>query len=421
MDRGQGAQDGGAVEDLLIPLGAGSIFDHDGLSNTSSSWALFTQNDIHLTDRLSITAGGRYTSEHLTQILTNWDYAVATGVFTCEGGVVVGGFPFQHKGLPLPVPGNPDSCAYVNVTTGPFAGQGSALGVNNSFVDATFTGWSYVFSLNFQVTPDILVYAKTARGFRGGAFGRNNAPAALPENDTDYEIGLKSQWLDRRLRFNVAIYETDYNNKQVSSLACNDGTPPPCGNGVGFTTVVLNAATAKISGVEIQGDIRPFDGLSIYGEASYLDAHYTDWPNAVTSDGTPLAGGNVRGIQLAVQPNWAGSLGGRYEHALGPGVGSIQLDYQYIGRIPLTPLNNQALVPDAVELQEQRAIGLVNGRLEYRFTDLELSLAIWCRNCTNVIWGREGISAGFTGGVGHQTMQAPRMFGFTVRKTFGRD
>jgi len=436
MDRGKGVQQAGAVDDILAPLGlsfaAAPLFAHDGLSNTSSSWAVFTQNDIKVLDwdggGLSITAGGRYTSEHLTQILSNWDYNIVSGTFTCEGGYLLpNGFPLTAKGLPLPVAGNKDSCGYVNVTTGNHTaaapGPASAVGPGDSFDSATFTGWSYLFSLNFQVNRDLMFYAKTSRGFRGGAFGRNNAPAALPEIDTDYELGMKSQWFDRKLRFNVSIYQTDYSNKQVSSLACNDGSAAPCGAS-GFTTVVLNAATARIRGVEFQGDVHPFEGFTIYGEGSYIDAKYVHWPNAVSGDGVPLTNlgiscGCADGIQLATSPTWSGSIGGRYEHPFGPGVGSFQLDYQYIGKVPLTPINNQTQVPDSVEGQEQGAVGLLNGRLEYKFTDLNLSMAIWCSNCTNVVWGREGISAGFTGGIGHRLMQAPRMFGFTLRKSFG--
>jgi iron complex outermembrane receptor protein len=427
MDRGKGVQQAGAIDETLGALGiAPPMFAHDGLSNTSSSWAIFTQNDIHITDKLSITAGGRYTSEHITQILANWDYNIFTGAFTCEGGVLVGSppVPITNKGLPLPVAGQKDSCGYVNVTTGPAAGQGSALAWNGvSFNNATFTGWSYLFSLNYQVTPDIFVYAKTSRGFRGGAFGRANGPAALPETDTDYELGFKSQWFDHRLRFNVALYQTDYSNKQVSSQICNDGSTPPCG-AIGFTTVVRNAATARIRGVELQGDAHPFEGMSIYGELSYIDAKYTDWPNAVSYEGIPLntlgiPSGNAKGLALAVSPTWQGSIGGRYEHPFGPGVASIQLDYQYIGSLYFNALNNQFFVPDSIEQQIQGAVGLLNGRLEYKFTDMNLSLAIWCTNCTNVVWGREGISAAYTGGIGHVVVQPPRMFGFTIRKAFG--
>ncbi|MDB5447343.1 MAG: TonB-dependent receptor, partial [Phenylobacterium sp.] len=101
------------------------------------------------------------------------------------------------------------------------------------------------------------------------------------------------------------------------------------------------------------------------------------------------------------------------------GVGAAQVDYSYRGSTPLTPINNQVLVPDAIERDLNRAVGLLNARLEYRREDLGLTGSVWVTNLTNEKYGYEGISAGFTGGIGHEVVQAPRMWGVTVRKTFG--
>src|SRR5690606_34027407 len=109
---------------------------------------------------------------------------------------------------------------------------------------AKFSGTSYLASLNFQMTPDHLLYFKTARGFRGGALqGRDaDAPAVAPETATDYEIGFKGDFFDKRLRTNVAIYQTNYTNKQEQQITTNS---------VGAATTILrNAAEARIRGAE---------------------------------------------------------------------------------------------------------------------------------------------------------------------------
>ena len=409
-DKGKGSQQAGALEELTaVAAGAPLLFGHAGQLNTTETWALFTQNDFKFNDVFSVTFGVRYTEEKIGQDLADWTYSTITGNYTCNGalpnGTVVSFAPAD--------PHNFQGCTNNVLATGP----------NNLFTRAKSNGTSYLLSFNFQLTPDKLLYVKTARGFRGGAFGRSAQIPASPEIDVDYEIGFKADWLDKRLRTNAAVYQTNYDNKQVSSLSCIGGSPPPCGS-AGFTTQLLNAATARIRGVELEFQAVPMQGLSIYGSGSYTDAVYVNWPNAVSGDGTPLSqagvpSGNAAGIPLAVTPTWQGSVGARYEMPFYNGVGAAQVDYNYRGSTPLTPINNQILVPDAIERDMQRAIGLLNARLEYRRDDLGLSGSVWVTNLTDEKYGYEGISAGFTGGIGHLVVQAPRMWGVTVRKTFG--
>src|SRR5690606_138379 len=114
-----------------------------------------------------------------------------------------------------------------------------------------FSGTSYLASLNLQFTPDHLLYIRTARGFRGGALqGRDaDAPAVAPETATDYEIGFKGDFFDKRLRTNVAVYQTNYTNKQEQRITLNSQ---------GATTTILqNAAEARIRGAEIEVIAQP--------------------------------------------------------------------------------------------------------------------------------------------------------------------
>jgi len=121
----------------------------------------------------------------------------------------------------------------------------------------------------------------------------------------------------------------------------------------------------------------------------------------------------------SIQDYLAKNVGARYEMPVAGGTGAAQLDYSYRGSLPLTPINNQALVPDAVERDMNRALGILNGRLEYKREDLGLTGSVWVTNLTDEKYGYEGISAGFTAGISHLVVQAPRMWGVTVRKTFG--
>jgi len=483
-DLGHGAQAVLTPDSLQVPVnlvdlaagrtlgapGSSTVFtasDHDGLANRTNSWSLFTQEDFKITDWFTLTAGFRYTHEHLTEVLSNWDYAyfpaivqgtsIPAGGYTCEGGTLgSNGAATTILGLPLPIPGNPDSCAYAQGANG-LGAFGTAFGPNGSFQDAYFKGTSYLLSGNFQITPDVLLYVKTSRGFRGGAFGRTNAPAAKPEIATDYEVGFKAEFWHHRIRANLAVYDTEYTNKQVSVLTCNGGFQPPCPSG--FSTAVLNAASARMRGVEFEGMIRPFEGLTISGNFSYTQAIYTKWIGAVTGDGNALCiirpdlsgvitnpatgaaitsatcnptgggappsyipnpSGDASGLPLGVTPTYQGSVTGRYEHPIGPGMGAVQIDYQYIGSVPITPINHQILVPLDIERYIQRGVGLVDLRAEFSLPERGLTFAAWVTNVGNVYWGRQGISALFAGGIGHILVSPPRMFGLTIRQSFGR-
>jgi iron complex outermembrane receptor protein len=405
-DDGNGSQNAGALEEFTaVATGSPVLFAHDGLENKSDTWALYTQNDIRFTDRVSITLGARYTEERIEQTLADWDYITATNTFVCHGSLANG----AATNYAPPIPGNPDSCATSIFSTGP----------NNSFARGTFSGTSYLASFNFQITPQHLFYAKTARGFRGGAFGRTTQVPAAPEFATDYELGFKGDWLDRRLRTNVAIYQTNYDNKQVSSLQCTGGVAPPSPAGAGFTTKLLNAATARIQGFEAEFQALPMEGLSVWGNISYTNAKYLRWDNAVSGSGIPLT--SAAGLDIAVTPDWQGAIGARYEMPVASGVGAVQLDYIYRGETALTPINNDPSLSDSIERDMLGSVGLINARLEYSLEDQGLTFALWGANLTDEEYGLPGITSAYTGGIAHRMTEAPRTYGVTVRKTFGSE
>lgn len=407
-DDGKGSQESMNAVELTYALsfigfgnGAPPISDHDGLKNTTNTWAIYTQEDFHFNRMISLTVGGRYTSEDISQILANWNYDATAGFYYCNG------IPTQ---LP-PVPNVPGSCATLPDATGP----------GGSFQHAHSTGWSYLASLNFQLTNDILLYIKTSRGFRGGAFGRSYQVPAKPETDVDYEIGLKSDFFHHRLRVNVDAYTTDYNNKQVSTEVCSGGSLPTalgCPNGQTTSTLLLNAATARIRGVEFETTAIPFEGLSVFVEGSFTDATYVKFPNAITNAGALV---DATGQNMAVQPRWQGDVGGRYEHPLGPGVIGLQADYSIRGALPINNLTRDAIEPIALQRQIAGFVGLVNARIDFHIPDQGLTFALWGTNLGNRKWAFQSLPSAFTGGMGTILPQAPLMFGFSVRKAFGRE
>jgi len=354
---------------------------------TSRTWAIYTQEDFHITDQLSVTAGLRYTKEQSTNSarLFSW----ANGVFTCNP-------PDRPPAQFFLAPGNnADNCP-----------TSSQLGLPSR---QSANGVSYLFSLNYQVTPNVLVYVKTARGFRGGAL-QPRAPAlppVSPEIAVDYEVGLKSDFFEHRLRVNLAAYQTNYKNKQENVLIAAFG---------GSTTQLFNAATARIQGFEAEVTANPAPGLSVYGSTTYLRGKYLSFPHALDPEGAPL---DASGMPFQ-DPTWRYSIGGRYEHEAGPGVLSAGLDWSWRSRNNLSPLHIDPLFSLALQQSLNASVGLLNARVEYRFPRHQLSLAFFATNLLDKHYQTQALLSGPLGIGTAQTME-PRMVGITITKRFGTE
>src|SRR5260370_7227853 len=115
-----------------------------------------------------------------------------------------------------------------------------------------------------------MLFAKRRRGFRGGGTIQRSSPALpyAPETVTDYEIGAKSDWFERRLRVNLAAYHSDYKNIQ-RSVFVNESQS--------FVTEIQNAAKAKINGVELEITARPFTPLTLSPSGAYTIPKYSSY------------------------------------------------------------------------------------------------------------------------------------------------
>ena len=138
---------------------------------------------------------------------------------------------------------------------------------------------------------------------------------AEPEIAKDIELGFKGDWLDHRLRTNLAVYRTNYTNKQVSIQTCSATGLPPVGGtcpvGTGFSTIARNAAAARLKGIEGEFTFRPIEHLTLNASASALDAIFTKWDGAVSGEGAPVP--NIRGVWVA-----GGTYGAPFQTKLKP-------------------------------------------------------------------------------------------------------
>jgi len=168
-----------------------------------------------------------------------------------------------------------------------------------STAPASSNGLNPMFNLSDQITPDLMIYASAAKGFREGAgnfpiattgpggsaclasleaIGRTSAPTAFnPDTVWSFEIGEKSRFPDQRITFNADVYDIEWSNVQEPvALSC----------GLGFTT---NGPHARIKGSEAEFEGELVRGLTLSQGVGYTDAAFTQsFPAANITVGEPL-------------------------------------------------------------------------------------------------------------------------------------
>jgi iron complex outermembrane receptor protein len=137
----------------------------------------------------------------------------------------------------------------------------------------SFSGVSYTAGIEYKPNDDILLYVKTAKGFRSG--GQNLRASNLsqfrafePEVAYSYEAGVKAELLDRRLRVNVAAYTTTVKDLQRSTIL-----PAPAGS----VSVLGNIGEARIRGIEAEVGALLFDGFRVSATGALTDPKYIDF------------------------------------------------------------------------------------------------------------------------------------------------
>jgi outer membrane receptor protein involved in Fe transport len=218
--------------------------------------------------------------------------------------------------------------------------------------NASQTGINPKFLVSYEADEGKLLYATAAKGFRAG--GTNNpipdacaadiAALGLDEQpntfDSDgvwnYELGAKTDWMNRRLRFNAAVYQIDWNAVQQNiSLGC----------GFGF---IGNAGKAKSQGIEIETTMQVTEGLELSGSFNYNDA-------TISVDAPGI--GAEAGDRLLEVPKYTGSFSAQYSHQFDNGLGAyIRGDYSYFGEV-------QQRYPDTAPNQFRPSYELVNARI----------------------------------------------------------
>lgn len=283
---------------------------------SDKNYAGYAQGTYRLTDAVSLTLGARYSYERKT----------------IDAQVYEAGPDFRPTDVLITTAGNRDD----------------------------WTSLTWRAGVEYQATRDAMLYGSISEGFKSGGFNIRptfNLPnlgmaAYSPERARNYEIGLRSEWFGRRLRLNATLFHTDYRDIQLRQQTFVEGTT---------TTLIENAARARIRGAELELMARPIAGLSISAAYGHLDARYLDV-------------GRVRGIttdsRLQRTPKHSFTTSMNYEIPIGSGTLAAHGDLSYRSKEQFQIIASP---------NDQGGYSLLGGRISYR-TIIGWSFALFGTN-----------------------------------------
>lgn len=278
-----------------------------------------------------------------------------------------------------------------------FAGGAPGLVDINNQGRRSFENFSPNLTLAFDINRDVNIYAKVAKGYKTGGFNPAATSAATfsagfgPEKLVSYEAGIKSEFFDRRLRFNAAAFYNDYKDIQLSVLDPNN---PRIND-------VFNAGKAKIQGVEVDVTARLFDGMTLSGSYGHIDPKYKKVINFAGNDVTSQ-------FRFPNAPKNSFTLAADYASPETP-IGKFDVNATYAWQDHYYAIGNDA-----------RYIVRSNGLLGARvgLSDIpgldRVKFAIWGRNLTNESY----YAAYFPAGVTSAIFGEPRTYGLDVSVEF---
>jgi iron complex outermembrane receptor protein len=295
-----------------------------------------------------------------------------------------------------------------------FFGRLGPYSVNYSHVD-----WKA--ALDYKLTPDLMAYVSASTGFRGGGFNSRPFSASQineyqPEKLTEYEVGLKSDWFEHKLRANVDGFYGNYVNLQFPTQLIVGGIPYDGTSNIG---------AANIYGYEAEIQALPFGGLSIDASVGYTGFKYKDLgtnvgcqalANPIPSPaiGANCIAGNPGYSDYPVgQPKFKGNIGAAYAIPI-PGGSKLtpRLDATYQSRVFADVVNQ---TPEAIISPHT----VLNGRIQWDAANGKWSIAALGTNLTNkqyyiALFDLRAFGEGMESG----TPAPPRMYAINVKYNF---
>ena len=234
-----------------------------------------------------------------------------------------------------------------------------------------FSQLTYRLGIDHKFDNGVLVYASKNLGFKSG--GYNSTQPSLDKFDPEivkaYEVGMKSEFLDHKVRFNSAAFYYDYTGIQLNKLTTT--------NQVQF----YNGPPAKSYGADLDLEAQVTQSLRLDLGASYIHARFTSDtpPVQYNVPNPPFPGGSnpffasADGNQLPFTPEWTANLGLSY--LVPTPIGDWTLDGQY--------LHNSGWFAEADNQLRQPAYDNVNAAMHWHVNNGPYTVSLWGRNLTN--------------------------------------
>jgi len=347
----------------------------------SETWAAFAQATWNISDELRMTFGLRYTEDEKKgsrkQDTTISEDLDLTGV---GGGFYPVGTNISDVDLTPAAP----------VTYDVALGGGFGIIDHNLNGKSKKSNWTPSVNIQYDLTEDVMLYASYSEGYKAGGFdarGINNATTTFnpygysaislggdnfefgQEEAETIEIGAKMTLLDGTAELNLALYQTDYTDMQVSIY---DGT-------FGFN--VFNAGEATVKGVEMDGRWRPSENWLLTAGVAYLDFEWTEYGSAVcpgVGSASINADGNcdAKGRENIHTPEWTANLSATHTLAIGD---TMELR----STLDANFKDNHYTSNDLDDRGEQSAATLFNMRLALASNDDTWQVALVGKNLTD--------------------------------------
>jgi iron complex outermembrane receptor protein len=243
-----------------------------------------------------------------------------------------------------------------------------------------------------------MFYFAASRGFRSGGFNgrpffREVVDSYDPEYLWSYELGMKSEWLDRRLVLNVAGFYNDYTDVQLTSnRATADGN-------VGVFTE--NGGEAEMTGFEVELHARPVEQLDLIAGIGYIHAEFTEVNPAATI---------TEDTKFLKTPKWDINLSGQYHVPVAVGTLTFRLDWAYRSKYYNDVVNTPGLVQDG--------FGLLNARIALEDAAEKWEVAVFGTNLTDEHYITGGVGGLDAIGLDEAQYARPREWGVSLTYRF---
>jgi iron complex outermembrane receptor protein len=358
------------------------------------NYAGFAQLGFKFTDTVKLSVGARYTNDKKEGSVIG--FVVATGDRFAPNdprpNVTIEGLCRTPAGgiITTPTGGQPAACLPPNQWI---------FSAGTGFIADYSKDWSEVTpqaTLDWQVTDDLFLYTTVAKGFKGGGFDDTPANIAQattpfnPEEATNYEIGVKADLLDGRMRLNADVFMMDYKDLQVTQT-----------NAACLCNITDNAASAEIKGVEAEFTFAATESLRLSLAGSYVDATYEDFIESAIDPTTQqrlVSSGN----RLQRTPET--QLTGGVDLTLPAGRLGDALNF----RVNYTWQSDMFWATDNIAKED--AYGLLDVRVALSPPSSPWAVAVWGKNLTDELY-RSNIISFF----GEEVSQ------FGIPRTYGAD